>query len=241
MKTFLSVVIVLAIVAPVCADTTLFSEAFEGGAAGTKINTIGWTAPDNMVIDAATIDAGQSCSWPTTAGGAENWPLAVKGFSHTPGTGEICTFTATLYAPGTAAQDSEVRLRASSDPLNIAAGVSICYGSLQFSVPNVDNWFTITPQPVVATDVKMVLSGTQADCYYKAHADSTWTHAGLKTGLGWDVSVYDEVAFSGHGGNTGGIDSILLTSNITTPEPGSIILLATGVSGLLAYAWRKRR
>ena len=40
------------------------------------------------------------------------------------------------------------------------------------------------------------------------------------------------------GGSGIGIDNIVLSDN-TIPEPGTLVLLATGLIGLLCYAWRK--
>jgi hypothetical protein len=37
-----------------------------------------------------------------------------------------------------------------------------------------------------------------------------------------------------------GLDNVRL-SDSTVPEPGTIVLLGTGLLGLLAYAWRKRK
>lgn len=56
------------------------------------------------------------------------------------------------------------------------------------------------------------------------------------------VGQYIQIHFGfGGGGYTGGnqffIDNVRLTA---TPEPSTLVLVATGVMGLLAYAWRKR-
>jgi hypothetical protein len=107
-------------------------------------------------------------------------------------------------------------------------------------VPNVAVWFSVTPQPTVPVDVKLVLQGNQADCYWRTTGTADWTYMGQKTGIGWSISAYDEVRIGAHGGMAGGLDSILLTSS-AVPEPTTFALLTTGLFGLLAYAWRRRR
>lgn len=145
---------------------------------------------------------------------------------------------ATLYSPNTAGADSSIRIRNSADTSQVLQA-ELGYGELHFGIPNVEHYFQITPQPTVATDVKFVLQGTTADFYYRTNGVVPWTYAGQKTGLGWSTSVYDEVMITSHGGVVGGIDSILLTSDV--PEPTTLTLLGIGLIGLLAYAWRKRK
>jgi hypothetical protein len=38
-----------------------------------------------------------------------------------------------------------------------------------------------------------------------------------------------------------GLSEVAFDNGIATPEPGTIVLLTTGLIGLLAYAWRKRK
>jgi hypothetical protein len=38
-----------------------------------------------------------------------------------------------------------------------------------------------------------------------------------------------------------GLSEVLFDNGVSTPEPGTIVLLTTGLIGLLAYAWRKRK
>jgi hypothetical protein len=38
-----------------------------------------------------------------------------------------------------------------------------------------------------------------------------------------------------------GLSEVRFDNGISTPEPGTIVLLTTGLLGLLAYAWRKRK
>lgn len=241
MKTFVSVLVVLALTAASSlAETVLLQEDFNG-TVGTSVadGVSGWAGAAGIVRSSDTLDVGNSASW---AGGSAAWLSVDKTFTHTSVAGETYTLTATLYAPGTGGEDAEIHIRNSSDPYNQGLGAAIAYGSLNFALPNVENYFVIRPQPTAATDVKLVMQGTTADFFYRTHKSSDpdpWTHAGQKTGLGWSCSVYDEVHIGAHGGYAGGIDSILLTSSV--PEPTSCALLASGLIGLLCYAWRKRK
>ena len=80
----------------------------------------------------------------------------------------------------------------------------------------VDTWST------TKASVRLGAGGLLASIYVNTGADVSCT------GL---VGIY---------GGTG--TSIAGTfSTITTPEPGTLALLATGLMGLLAYAWRKRK
>jgi hypothetical protein len=60
----------------------------------------------------------------------------------------------------------------------------------------------------------------------------------LALGDGYAISGYDTMWQVGQG--SGGVDSITLSA-APVPEPTTAILLCTGVIGLLAYAWRKRK
>ena len=53
-----------------------------------------------------------------------------------------------------------------------------------------------------------------------------------------DILVLSGDQFMGN--LNGGCGSYLLVPN-ATPEPSTVLLLATGLLGLLAYAWRKRK
>jgi hypothetical protein len=236
MKALFSVLIVLAMVTPVFADLALVQENCEEAAPGTPLNTLGWTGADNIVISSSTIDQGQSADW---ASGSTVWPGLTMPINHTPIDGEVYTLSATLYSPQASPTDSLIALRSSGDIVNIVAGIEMGYGDLHFGIPNVATWFSIKPQPLVATDVKMVLSGTTADCYYRTNGTTDWTFAGEKTGIANSIAAYDTLFIGGHGGYPGGIDSMLLTTSV--PEPSTLALLAAGLLSLAAYAWRKRR
>jgi hypothetical protein len=63
-------------------------------------------------------------------------------------------------------------------------------------------------------------------------------------GAGTDFTNYVKVVLASptSTGNTIYFDDISLKSGAAaTPEPGTLVLLAAGLLGLLAYAWRKRR
>ena len=53
-----------------------------------------------------------------------------------------------------------------------------------------------------------------------------------------EIIVYDRVLTSTESSD---VYNYLSNKYMTTPEPGTLVLLATGLVGLLAYAWRKRK
>jgi hypothetical protein len=237
MKTLLSLFVVVAMVAPLSADVVLLQETFEGAAPGTPLNTLGWTSTSSTaVISASVIDQGQSVDWPS----GSDWPVLTKGFTHTPVAGEEYTLSATLYAPGTTGHYSDLRILSSAPNVVPELGIIAGYSTLSFGIPNVLNVVTVTPQPLTPVDVKMVVKDNWIDCYYKANGAADWISAGGgNPGASYLVSAFTGVSIIGHAGMGGGMDSVLLTTNV--PEPTTLSLLATGVLGLLAYAWRKRR
>jgi hypothetical protein len=239
MKTLLSALAVVALMAaPVLAETIILQENFDGDV-GTPVadGVTGWTGNSNIVRSGTVLDQGNSADWPSEPA----WPQLKKSLNHTPVAGEIYTLTATIYSPAPSGTDVVIVLRNSQDPTQQVAGAEMGYGDLHFGVPNVGYWApVIAPQPLTATDVKLVLQGNQADMYYRENGAPGWTFVGQKTDIGYSIAVYDELMIGGHGGLAGGIDSVLLTSTVV-PEPTAIVLLGTGLIGLLAYVWRKRK
>jgi hypothetical protein len=50
----------------------------------------------------------------------------------------------------------------------------------------------------------------------------------------------NQLAFAGVGIGDGSISIELLTSTAPVPEPGTWLLMVTGLVGLLGYGWRRR-
>jgi hypothetical protein len=55
------------------------------------------------------------------------------------------------------------------------------------------------------------------------------------------ISKIQNVILGGDGSTKAAFDDIQMTTSGAVPEPGMFTMLATGLLGLLAYAWRKRR
>ena len=56
----------------------------------------------------------------------------------------------------------------------------------------------------------------------------------------WDSNTVNYIGFGG-AFKTGAVSTIDNVSVSAIPEPSTLALLATGLIGLLAYAWRKRK
>ena len=66
---------------------------------------------------------------------------------------------------------------------------------------------------------------------------------GSQIGIGTSnfVGGVDELAYYNRVLAANEIQSLYSAMNVPVPEPATITLLVSGVAGLLAYAWRKRR
>ena len=239
MKTLLSILVVLAATCPLYADVVVLQEDFNG-TPGTSVD--GWNGwvlaggdPDEITISSTVIDSGNSAAVDTGHGLWYTW--VDKTISFSPPAGTALTLTGTMLCPdGGLVQTSDyadLSFRDSSDPtkyLQIALGYDyLIFGD---SGPTAQH---IQPMPTTATDVRLVVTDSEWTGSYKANGTSVWTvgttlpHANL-------LSDYDILRM-----NFGGqphIDSILLTG---VPEPTTLVLVLTGLIGLLAYAWRKRK
>ena len=82
----------------------------------------------------------------------------------------------------------------------------------------------------------MVLNTTGANwvgkCFINGNSTPDWTYTYTSNPSIGYIMIGDV------GGVTATFDNLTFTS---TPEPGTLLLLAIGLTGLLAYAWRKRR
>lgn len=67
---------------------------------------------------------------------------------------------------------------------------------------------------------------------------NTYTSNAITIGSGPHILTFSGTA---HGDNTTLIDSVHIAGTSTIPEPSLFILVVTGLIGLLAYAWRKRK
>lgn len=237
MKTLLSVLVVMAmVVSPLCADT-IFQEDFNGTGPGVPVAGYnGWTGDSRVVFSLDELETGTGLS--TTWSGAAGWPGISKGFSHTPGAGETYTLTATLMTAGAAGDYSDLRIgnAASGNTL----GVSLESGYIFFSYladPKIGVVYNQYARKTI--NAKLVMDGTSTAAYWRDAGTTPWNYVGLMQGL--PLSSLDKMLIYGHGGGYGGgLDTVLLTSTVI-PEPTTLALLATGLIGLLAYAWRKRK
>ena len=92
--------------------------------------------------------------------------------------------------------------------------------------------------PVTITATRT--SATELDFSYQYHTTSGGTATVNRSDTGLAAGTY-YFGMAGYDGGASGIVMDNLSSTATVPEPSAIVLVVTGLIGLLAYAWRKRR
>ena len=102
-----------------------------------------------------------------------------------------------------------------------------------------DLYFSAT-QITTPVDVKIAATDAGSTFSYRLHGASTWTVGYTGTLGAGNLSSYNQVVGWLYNNNYGNIDSIVLTAT-TVPEPTTLTLLVAGLTGLLAYAWRRRK
>lgn len=82
-----------------------------------------------------------------------------------------------------------------------------------------------------------ITTGSGIHSAYVTLADHYQQYSLAFTATAADVGQPFQPAFLGVGGLIMGVDSVRLSA---VPEPSTLMLITTGLFGLLAYAWRKR-
>jgi len=85
-------------------------------------------------------------------------------------------------------------------------------------------------------------NGTKGISFTLTQADSASNTETITAKLASDTTTYNYVVF--HNREYEGADNIAYLDNVvisTIPEPGTIMMGVSGIIGLIAYAWRKRR
>jgi hypothetical protein len=82
-------------------------------------------------------------------------------------------------------------------------------------------------------------SGDTGTNTWATYDDLSFTAVAGAPYLSYPIGVQFTTGGSGSTSRYADFDKVNL--NLVTPEPGTIVLLITGLLGLLAYAWRKRR
>lgn len=232
MRCLVCMFIVLGLLSPLCAESVIVYDDFEGAAPGTQLNTLpGWSGADGFAISAATIDQGQSLD--ASGGAANSWPRITRTFSYTPTTEESYVFSGTLWVESSTDDYAHAQLSVDGNARLI---VALGYNELvcQYEGPGITASDVRIPMvynqdsSVATMDFKLVLTGDSFDGYWRVNGDSAWIYAGQALN-GIDIAEFTQVDLYGHGGYPGKIDTISLTA---VPEPTTIVLCLIGLSTL---------
>jgi hypothetical protein len=97
-------------------------------------------------------------------------------------------------------------------------------------------------------NITALVSSWSAGDFSAIYADGTTATAAIGGGnhevdlsYSTDIAQTLTLKMDGTGSGNGGFRMVALTGPAPIPEPGTLVLIATGLIGLLAYAWRKRK
>jgi hypothetical protein len=246
------VAVLLAVAGGASADTTIYSQNFESLNTGDAVSLLpGWINRRGTVVVNNTTEMGKAVD-ASSAGNVTpiadlNLADAAVNAVPTLGNGKW-TYSADAYvytASGTVAP-------AEMDSGNVTGGIR--WGNLEYN--GGDSWRARfyapgDPDNAVVTSnfndgagavnhvasVQYILDMTTLQQYYKINgvesAKSTFDPACLPT--------FTQASAVWWGANKGLIDNVRIGVDIITPEPASMVMVATALLGLLAYAWRKRK
>jgi hypothetical protein len=247
-----SLAVVLSVASTVQADViTSSSFTFRYGVEGSGPNY--WTATENSGTNSPTTQGSFTLS-PAPSGGhwSNSGPTFVGGTlaDGTETSGNQCGDSAGFSLPITASYNG-----AAPGPGPYALKVEITglsiYGCTWSGAGNT----TLALEETTASHAQA--SSTLSGLTVYGYPDNTCWFATTYKQLVWDPGDY-EVSLAGLNsavtrtfdivdGNTSRLlDGLEITGRVSliygaVPEPGAVTLLATGLIGLLAYAWRKRR
>jgi hypothetical protein len=254
MRSFSSLAVVLAIAAMACFSspafaTAIFQDDFEGHTVGTALtattpNPVGTSYAGNWAImDASTTPPGVAASGTGFTGMAATMDVgqALLSPADTAAvTGKVVQFNFDYYAVSAYPTSS-------SDLITFNSGMAergwdiMLYGNGSVKYYNAD----VAGGGMVAAGAAGSFAANtwvpvQLVADYTAHTFQATVGAYSFSGA-WaagGASTFDKVYMCGNGNTRFFVDNLSVQM---VPEPSSLALIATGLLGLLAYAWRTRK
>jgi hypothetical protein len=108
------------------------------------------------------------------------------------------------------------------------------------------NWYQLTPASASGTSSTATINGDHTIDWTNPGGATpdvkTITVGTHLTGVtGFRLEMFAVNGFCGYANDGNANIQEFSVSGVVTPEPGTIVLLATGLIGLLCYAWKKRK
>ena len=230
------------------ADLIVFSDNFESGVVGNLPAATGpavgtWSSMSetgNATLRIADDPVYEGLSSLNTARpgsyGDGHWDLTGTGVAANSGNGVEVTLTLAFQLDGTTGVLGLSARNGSTDLARFGIWAGGGTGSIGVRNASDTNWYWLTQSTIADGWNDLVIKHTNGTTSWSVSTNGSAfeTKTGFSTTSNWD-SLY----FAPNGNATyAHLDAINL---LAVPEPSTLVLLATGLLGLLAYAWRKRR